>query len=210
MARRSSSAGGCRHHGRTPEHRPAVQSRQGEEAEGQQEARRAAQRAHHARAACAAWRQAGRSTRLHGRARGSADPVEHDEEDPQACGRQSRAGEWVIEGGRKRASTWVGFHTFRHTCATRLFRGIGRGREDRLGRLEREAGVRVPRSLGSGVHAPHLHPPAPGRPAGAVGCQHNDNRSHRNRPKRGSRRNPRFSRPSRKSPTGRDAPKRPG
>jgi integrase len=30
-------------------------------------------------------------------------------------------GEWIIEGGRKRAESWVGFHTFRHTCATQLF-----------------------------------------------------------------------------------------
>jgi integrase len=28
-------------------------------------------------------------------------------------------GEWVkTPSGRKRAGTWVGFHTFRHTCAT--------------------------------------------------------------------------------------------
>ena len=32
-------------------------------------------------------------------------------------------GEWVVSGGRKRARTWVGFHTLRHTCATSLFRG---------------------------------------------------------------------------------------
>jgi integrase len=31
-------------------------------------------------------------------------------------------GEWDWATGRKRASTWVGFHTFRHTCATILFR----------------------------------------------------------------------------------------
>lgn len=31
-------------------------------------------------------------------------------------------GEWVGEGAHLRADTWVGFHTFRHTCATRLFR----------------------------------------------------------------------------------------
>jgi integrase len=30
-------------------------------------------------------------------------------------------GEWIIEGGRRRADSWVGFHTFRHTCATQLF-----------------------------------------------------------------------------------------
>ncbi|MDP9225268.1 MAG: site-specific integrase [Actinomycetota bacterium] len=37
-------------------------------------------------------------------------------------------GEWVssrsARGGR-RASSWVGFHTFRHTCATRLIRDDG-------------------------------------------------------------------------------------
>jgi integrase len=31
-------------------------------------------------------------------------------------------GEWVREGRRVRAESWVGFHTFRHTCATILFR----------------------------------------------------------------------------------------
>jgi integrase len=31
-------------------------------------------------------------------------------------------GEWVVSGGRRTARTWVGFHTFRHTCATMLFR----------------------------------------------------------------------------------------
>jgi integrase len=30
-------------------------------------------------------------------------------------------GQWVVEGGRRRADSWVGFHTFRHTCATQLF-----------------------------------------------------------------------------------------
>jgi integrase len=30
-------------------------------------------------------------------------------------------GEWVVKGGHRRAETWVGFHTFRHTCATQLF-----------------------------------------------------------------------------------------
>lgn len=30
-------------------------------------------------------------------------------------------GEWVVAGGRRRADSWVGFHTFRHTCATQLF-----------------------------------------------------------------------------------------
>jgi integrase len=30
-------------------------------------------------------------------------------------------GVWVIANGRKRAESWVGFHTFRHTCATALF-----------------------------------------------------------------------------------------
>jgi hypothetical protein len=35
-------------------------------------------------------------------------------------------GEWVTRkrrrGSRRVAETWVGFHTFRHTCATMLFR----------------------------------------------------------------------------------------
>lgn len=31
-------------------------------------------------------------------------------------------GEWVRDGRRLRAESWVGFHTFRHTCATILFR----------------------------------------------------------------------------------------
>jgi integrase len=31
-------------------------------------------------------------------------------------------GEWVGTGKARHAETWVGFHTFRHTCATRLFR----------------------------------------------------------------------------------------
>lgn len=30
-------------------------------------------------------------------------------------------GQWVIAKGEKRAESWVGFHTFRHTCATVLF-----------------------------------------------------------------------------------------
>jgi integrase len=30
-------------------------------------------------------------------------------------------GKWVYANGRKRAESWVGFHTFRHTCATILF-----------------------------------------------------------------------------------------
>lgn len=35
-------------------------------------------------------------------------------------------GEWVeTQDGGKRAETWVGFHTFRHTTATRLFVGQG-------------------------------------------------------------------------------------
>jgi integrase len=32
-------------------------------------------------------------------------------------------GQWVIDGGRRRAESWVGFHSFRHSCATMLFRG---------------------------------------------------------------------------------------
>jgi integrase len=31
-------------------------------------------------------------------------------------------GEWLIADGRRTARSWVGFHTFRHTCATLLFR----------------------------------------------------------------------------------------
>jgi len=31
-------------------------------------------------------------------------------------------GEWVTNGRKLRAESWVGFHTFRHTCATILFR----------------------------------------------------------------------------------------
>jgi integrase len=31
-------------------------------------------------------------------------------------------GEWAYAKGRRSAKTWVGFHTFRHTCATMLFR----------------------------------------------------------------------------------------
>jgi integrase len=31
-------------------------------------------------------------------------------------------GDWVREGRKLRADTWVGFHSFRHTCATVLFR----------------------------------------------------------------------------------------
>jgi integrase len=30
-------------------------------------------------------------------------------------------GQWVIANGERRAESWVGFHTFRHTCATALF-----------------------------------------------------------------------------------------
>ena len=31
-------------------------------------------------------------------------------------------GEWIETPMGKRAESWVGFHTFRHTCATMLFR----------------------------------------------------------------------------------------
>jgi integrase len=31
-------------------------------------------------------------------------------------------GTWAGTGRERRADTWVGFHTFRHTCATMLFR----------------------------------------------------------------------------------------
>jgi integrase len=31
-------------------------------------------------------------------------------------------GEWVYEDGERRAESWIGFHSFRHTCATILFR----------------------------------------------------------------------------------------
>lgn len=31
-------------------------------------------------------------------------------------------GEWVRDSRTLRAETWVGFHSFRHTCATLLFR----------------------------------------------------------------------------------------
>jgi integrase len=44
-------------------------------------------------------------------------------------------GEWVIEGGRKHAESWVGFHTFRHTCATQLFRGL----KDKEGNIIRDS-----------------------------------------------------------------------
>jgi len=30
-------------------------------------------------------------------------------------------GQWVVANGRRHAEWWVGFHTFRHTCATVLF-----------------------------------------------------------------------------------------
>lgn len=35
---------------------------------------------------------------------------------------EANLGEWVRGRGGRRAETWVGFHTFRHTCATMLFR----------------------------------------------------------------------------------------
>jgi integrase len=35
-------------------------------------------------------------------------------------------GAWVGEGAHLRGDTWVGFHTFRHSAATRLFRQAGR------------------------------------------------------------------------------------
>jgi Phage integrase family len=31
-------------------------------------------------------------------------------------------GTWVVRNNRRTADSWVGFHTFRHTCATTLFR----------------------------------------------------------------------------------------
>jgi site-specific recombinase XerC len=34
---------------------------------------------------------------------------------------KARLGQWVIANGEKHAESWVGFHTFRHTCATVLF-----------------------------------------------------------------------------------------
>src|SRR5215831_16313706 len=39
-----------------------------------------------------------------------------------ARARRGSLGEWIHARGRLRAETWVGFHTFRHTCATILFR----------------------------------------------------------------------------------------
>lgn len=30
-------------------------------------------------------------------------------------------GEWIRDGRKLHAETWVGFHTFRHSCATILF-----------------------------------------------------------------------------------------
>jgi integrase len=71
--------------------------------------------------AVAAWRPTRRSPRLNRRARRTADHLEHDEAHVEAGRSQGRVGEWIIEGGRKRAESWVGFHTFRHTCATQLF-----------------------------------------------------------------------------------------
>jgi integrase len=34
---------------------------------------------------------------------------------------KAELGEWKIKRGRRRAETWVGFHTFRHICATQPF-----------------------------------------------------------------------------------------
>jgi integrase len=30
-------------------------------------------------------------------------------------------GQWIVANGRRHAESWIGFHTFRHTCATVLF-----------------------------------------------------------------------------------------
>lgn len=36
---------------------------------------------------------------------------------------EAGVGRWIKTAKGRRAETWVGFHTFRHTCATMLFRG---------------------------------------------------------------------------------------
>jgi integrase len=63
-------------------------------------------------------------------------------------------GEWVHAKGRRRAETWVGFHTFRHTCATILFRNGLNAKQVQmwLGPL-------------ASVHALDVCSPAAGRPA---------------------------------------------
>jgi integrase len=63
-------------------------------------------------------------------------------------------GEWVVARGRRRAESWVGFHTFRHTCATQLF-------------LRGWNAKQVSVFLGHSDPA-FLHSPAPGGSPGAL------------------------------------------
>jgi integrase len=41
-------------------------------------------------------------------------------------------GQWVVSNGRRHAESWVGFHTFRHTCATVLFEAGWNARQVQL------------------------------------------------------------------------------
>lgn len=60
-------------------------------------------------------------------------------------------GEWVMKkDGTKRAETWVGFHTFRHTTATRLFVGQT---------WNAGAGAEAPRSQRPRLHLENLRSP---------------------------------------------------
>jgi Phage integrase family len=59
---------------------------------------------------------------MHIPARDAHPPLEPDAAGAQAGGGRGRSRRVVRDGRKLRAETWVGFHSFRHTCATILFR----------------------------------------------------------------------------------------
>jgi integrase len=97
-------------------------------------------------------------------------------------------GDWVKSAdGENRADSWVGMHTFRHTCATRLFRGVRNEDGEIVGRWD---AAQVCKFLG------HADPGftlrtcssvvdrSPGAAVPVGGGQRAGNTTHRNAPKR--------------------------
>jgi integrase len=92
-------------------------------------------------------------------------------------------GEWIEDAkarGGRRAETWVGFHTFRHTCATLLFRNGWNAVQ-----VQRWLGHHAPSfTLDRYVHLLDGDVPAPAFfDAIGPGCDPNVTREQRNRPK---------------------------
>jgi hypothetical protein len=92
-------------------------------------------------------------------------------------------GEWVREGRKLRAESWVGFHTFRHTCATILFR-----RGWNAVQVQRWLGHHKPSfTLDTYVHLLDSDVPEPSffDEIAASRCDQNVTRTGRKRPKSG-------------------------